>query len=77
MLCSARELSLGNEDAGIIEIDEKWEIGSKITEVYALNDAAIEINVTPNRGDTHSFSKTGSDIDIFFQFRSGRWISCD
>ena len=51
MLCSARELSLGNEDAGIIEIDEKWEIGSKITEVYALNDAAIEINVTPNRGD--------------------------
>ena len=51
MLCSARELSLGNEDAGIIEIDEKWEIGSKITEVYALNDAVIEINVTPNRGD--------------------------
>ena len=51
MLCSARELSLGNEDAGIIEIDEKWEIGSKITQVYALNDAVIEINVTPNRGD--------------------------
>lgn len=51
MLCSARELSLGNEDSGIIEIDEKWEIGSKITEVYALNDAVIEINVTPNRGD--------------------------
>ena len=51
MLCSARELSLGNEDSGIVEIDEKWEIGSKITEVYALNDAVIEINVTPNRGD--------------------------
>jgi len=51
MLCSARELSLGNEDSGIIEIDEKWQIGSKITEVYALNDAVIEINVTPNRGD--------------------------
>jgi len=51
MLCSARELALGNEDAGIIEIDEKWEIGSKITDVYSLNDAVIEINVTPNRGD--------------------------
>lgn len=51
MLCSARELSLGNEDAGIIEIDEKWSIGTKITEVFALNEAVIEINVTPNRGD--------------------------
>jgi len=51
MLCSARELSLGNEDSGIIEIDEKWAVGTKITEVFALNDAVIEINVTPNRGD--------------------------
>lgn len=51
MLCSARELGLGNEDSGIIEIDEKWPIGTKITEVFGLNDAVIEINVTPNRGD--------------------------
>ncbi len=51
MLCSARELSLGNEDSGIIEIDEKWPVGTKITEVFSLNDALIEINVTPNRGD--------------------------
>ena len=51
MLCSARELSLGNEDSGIIEIDEKWAVGTRITEVFALNDAVIEINVTPNRGD--------------------------
>ncbi len=51
MLCSARELEIGVDDEGIIEIDEKWEIGTKITEVFGLNDAIIEINVTPNRGD--------------------------
>jgi len=51
MLCSARELMIGNEDSGIIEIDEKWPIGTKIAEVFSLNDALIEINVTPNRGD--------------------------
>lgn len=51
MLCSARELALGNEDSGIIEIDEKWPVGTKVTEVFSLNDALIEINVTPNRGD--------------------------
>lgn len=51
MLCSARELNLGNEDAGIIEIADKWLVGTKVTEVFSLNDALIEINVTPNRGD--------------------------
>lgn len=51
MLCSAKELGIGFEDEGIIEIAEKWEIGTKITEVFGLNDAIIEINVTPNRGD--------------------------
>ena len=51
MLCSARELSLGNEDAGIIEIDEKFAIGTKISEAFGIDDAIIEINITPNRGD--------------------------
>ncbi|MBU6141192.1 MAG: phenylalanine--tRNA ligase subunit beta [Proteobacteria bacterium] len=51
MLCSARELNLGNEDSGIIEIEEKWPVGTKIAEVFSLDDALIEINVTPNRGD--------------------------
>lgn len=51
MLCSASELGLCGSDDGIIEIDEKWPVGTKISEVFALNDAVIEINVTPNRGD--------------------------
>ncbi len=51
MLCSASELGLDGEDSGIIEIDEKWAVGTKISEVFSLNDATIEINITPNRGD--------------------------
>lgn len=51
MLCSARELGLGDADEGIIEIDEKWEVGTKIADIYNKSDAQIEINVTPNRGD--------------------------
>ncbi|NBX52949.1 MAG: phenylalanine--tRNA ligase subunit beta [Proteobacteria bacterium] len=51
MLCSARELNLGNDDNGIIEIDEKFAIGTKISEVFGIDDATIEINITPNRGD--------------------------
>ncbi len=62
MLCSAKELNIGNEDSGIIEIAEKWEIGSKITEVYALEDALIEINVTPNRGDCLGIKGIARDL---------------
>ncbi len=51
MLCSASELGLGEDSDGIIEIEEKWPIGTKIPEIYNLDDALIEINVTPNRGD--------------------------
>lgn len=51
MLCSADELGLGGDSEGIIEIEEKWQIGDKISDVFAINDAVIEINVTPNRGD--------------------------
>lgn len=51
MICSAKELSIGNDDEGIIEIAENQEIGTKISEIYGINDAIIEINITPNRGD--------------------------
>jgi len=51
MLCSAKELGISDADEGIIEIDEKFTIGTKITDIYGQNDATIEINVTPNRGD--------------------------
>ena len=51
MLCSASELGLGIDGEGIIEIDEKWPLGAKIAQIYGKNNAIIEINVTPNRGD--------------------------
>lgn len=51
MLCSAQELDLGEDGEGIIEIDEKHPVGTKVVDLYNLNDATIEINVTPNRGD--------------------------
>jgi phenylalanyl-tRNA synthetase beta chain len=51
MLCSTSELGLVGDDSGIIEIDDKWQVGDKVTDVFGINDKLIEINVTPNRGD--------------------------
>ncbi len=51
MLCSKEELGLEKDGDGIIEIDEKFSVGTKISEVFGLDEAVIEISVTPNRGD--------------------------
>ena len=51
MLCSARELGLGDDHAGIIELAGDATIGTSIVDVLGLNDPVIDINVTANRGD--------------------------
>ena len=51
MLCSASELQLGNDNSGIIEINNKIAIGTPISIVFNKQDALIELNITPNRGD--------------------------
>ncbi len=51
MLCSAKELNLGEDHAGIIELPEEATIGDPIAKPLGLNDVVIDIAITPNRGD--------------------------
>lgn len=51
MMCSARELGLGEDHAGIIELPLTAPIGDSIVGVLGLNDPVLDINVTANRGD--------------------------
>lgn len=51
MICSAAELLLGADSDGIIEIDDRYEVGTLIADIYGINDAIIDVNITPNRGD--------------------------
>lgn len=51
MLCSARELHLGEDHDGIMELPRTARIGQPIAEVLGLDDPLIEIAITPNRGD--------------------------
>lgn len=50
MLCSSRELKLGEDHAGIIELPEDAPVGAPVTQVLKI-DPVIEINLTPNRVD--------------------------
>ena len=51
MLCSERELMISDEHDGIISLDGGAPIGEQYAKWAGLDDAIIEINVTPNRGD--------------------------
>ncbi len=51
MLVSEREMGLSDEHNGIIEVDDKYPIGTPLTEVLGLNDPIVEIKLTPNRAD--------------------------
>lgn len=51
MLVSARELALGDDHEGIIELPEGTAPGQPYAQAAGLDDPTIEVGVTPNRGD--------------------------
>ncbi len=51
MLCSSRELQLGDDHSGIIDLPESATTGAPAAEALGLDDPVIDIKVTPNRGD--------------------------
>jgi phenylalanyl-tRNA synthetase beta chain len=51
MLCSARELALGREHEGILELVGEFTPGESFIQAVGLDDYRILIDVTPNRPD--------------------------
>ena len=51
MLLSERELELSDEHTGIIELAPDAKVGSPAAKALGLDDAVIEIAITPNRPD--------------------------
>lgn len=62
MMCSARELGLGEDHAGIIELPAEAEIGASIVDVLGLNDPVLDLNITANRGDCMGVMGVARDL---------------
>jgi phenylalanyl-tRNA synthetase beta chain len=54
MLCSARELGLGDEYEGIMELPDSLPLSQDLRAALELDDVMLEVNATPNRGDCMS-----------------------
>ena len=52
MMCSGRELEMGDDHDGILELDpEAHPVGQPVAEAFGKTDAVIDFEVTPNRPD--------------------------
>ncbi len=54
MLCSARELGLGDEHDGILELPDSLTLNQDLRVALELDDVTLDVNATPNRGDCMS-----------------------
>jgi phenylalanyl-tRNA synthetase beta chain len=62
MMCSARELELGEDHAGIIELPADAPVGTPFTDYAGLDDPVFDVNVTPNRPDCLGVNGIARDL---------------
>ncbi|MFQ5737075.1 MAG: phenylalanine--tRNA ligase subunit beta [Thermodesulfobacteriota bacterium] len=62
MMCSEVELGLADESAGIMILPKETPLGLDIREALGLNDAMMEVGITPNRADLLSVRGLAREI---------------
>ncbi len=63
MLCSARELGLGEAAGGLLELPD-GEPGVDLHDLLQLDDRIIEVDLTPNRGDCLSIAGVAREVGV-------------
>ena len=64
MLCSARELGLGENSEGLLELPANATTGQNLREALTLDDAVLTVNFTPNRGDALSVLGLAREVSV-------------
>src|SRR5688500_9542805 len=62
MMCSSRELGLGDDHEGIIELAEDAPVGTSFTQYAGLDDPVFDVAVTPNRPDCFGVDGIARDL---------------
>ena len=62
MMCSSRELELGDDHSGIIELPDDAPVGEGYSDYAGLNDPVFDVNVTPNRQDAMGVRGIARDL---------------
>src|SRR3954465_1448687 len=66
MICSARELGLGDDHTGILVLDQQLPLGADVVEAMGLRDDVLDIAVNPDRGYALSIRGVARAVGIAF-----------
>ncbi|SFB63909.1 phenylalanine--tRNA ligase subunit beta [Azotobacter beijerinckii] len=66
MLCSAAELKISEENDGLLELPADAPLGQDIRTYLNLDDAGIEVDLTPNRGDCLSLAGLAREVGALY-----------
>ena len=66
MLCSQAELQVGEGNDGLMELPGDAPVGEDIRAYLDLDDASIEVDLTPNRGDCLSLAGLAREVGALY-----------
>jgi len=66
MLCSSRELGLGDDPAGILVLPPDAPVGAPLPAVIGASGGVLELGLTPNRGDAASLLGVAREVRALF-----------
>lgn len=66
MICSEKELGLGEDHAGILVLDSEAPVGADFGEWVALPDVIFDLSITPNRPDAMSVLGIARDLAAYY-----------
>jgi phenylalanyl-tRNA synthetase beta chain len=66
MICSERELGLGDEHDGILVLEADAPVGVDFSDYVELPDVVFDLSITPNRPDAMSMIGIARDLGAYF-----------
>ncbi len=67
MICSASELGLADSSDGIMPLPQDAPVGADFRDYLALDDACIDVDLTPDRGDCLSVAGIARDVGVLYR----------
>jgi phenylalanyl-tRNA synthetase beta chain len=72
MMCSAKELGMGDDHGGLLILDPSLPVGEDIVALLGLDDTILEIEITPNRGDWAGLIGVAREMSAMFHTKHRR-----
>ncbi len=73
MLCSGRELGIGDDDSGLLVLTEEAPVGEDIRRHLELDDRSLTLKLTPNRADCLSLEGIAREVAALTN-TPARWV---